>query len=165
MKRALAGSFVAAAFAASLSAQTPAPPTSAAQEPKDAAKSVTVTGCLKAGDTADSYTLANLKWGQSKAIGTSGSTSATTPSTGAAPATSATALKLVGSPAGTKLGDHVGHTIEVTGTMSDKADKPMGSTSPATPPAAGAAGASASASMTPALNVNNVKMVSATCTP
>jgi hypothetical protein len=164
MKRALAGSFVAAAFAASLSAQTPAPPTSQAQEPKDAAKSVTVTGCLKAGDTADSYTLSNLKWGQSKAIGTSGSTAgATTPSTGAAPV-SATALKLVGSPAGTKLGDHVGHTIEVTGTISDKADKPMGSTSPATPPAAGAA-AGASASMSPALNVNNVKMVSATCTP
>jgi hypothetical protein len=137
---------MAAAFAVGLSAQTPQsqPPM---QESKDAAKNVTVTGCLKAGETADSFTLSDLKWGGDKAVGTSGT---------AAPAISATSLKLVGSPAGAKLSDHVGHTIEVTGSIEKKDDKAGSPTDPAARPAP-------SASATPALNVRNVRMVAATC--
>jgi len=69
----------------------------------------------------------------------------------------ATSLKLIPS-AATKLADHVGHTVEVTGTIGDKA---AGSAAPSDP---AAARPSASAAQT-ALNVRNVRMVSATCTP
>jgi hypothetical protein len=148
MKRVIAGSFMAAAFAVGLSAQTPQsqPPM---QESKDAAKNVTVTGCLKAGDTADSFMLSNLKWGgdKDKAVGTSGA---------AAPAISATSLKLIGNPAGAKLSDHVGHTVEVTGSIEKKDDKAGNPADPAARPAP-------TASATPALNVRNVRMVASTC--
>jgi hypothetical protein len=150
MKRVFAGTFVAAAFAVSLSAQQPPAQTAPAQEAKDAAKTVTVTGCLKAGDSADSFTLSDLKWSQDKAVGTSG---AVTPAT---PPIAATNLKLTGNPS-TKLSDHVGHTVEVTGTIGDKADKPMASADPASRPSASASASS------PALNVRNVRMIAATC--
>ena len=150
MKRVLAGSFVAAAFAVSLSAQaTPPQSQPPMQESKDAAKSVTVTGCLKAGDAPESFTLSDLTWGQDKAVGTSGS------ATPATPPVAATTLKLIGTPS-TKLGDHVGHKVEVSGTIADKADKPAGATDPAARPAP-AAGAQAS------LNVRNVRMIAASC--
>lgn len=145
MKRVIAGTFMAAVCAVGLSAQQTPAQSQPMQESKDAAKNVTVTGCLKAGDTADSYTLSNLKWGSDKAVGTSG--------TAAAPAISATSLKVEGNPTSGKLSDHVGHTVEITGSI-EKADKdkaPSGTTS------------SASSSSTPTLNVRNVKMVAATC--
>src|SRR4249920_3138170 len=92
MKQVFACSFIAAAFAASLSAQTPAQPAAQSQpmqESKDAAKTVTVTGCLKAGDSAESYLLSDLKWSQDKAVGTAGS------ATPATPPVAATTLKLI----------------------------------------------------------------------
>ena len=116
MKKVLAGSFAAALLAVGVSA----PDADAAQNPpmqeaaKDAAKTLTVTGCLKAGDTPDSFTLSDLKWKDDKAVGTSGATAP------AAPPVAATSLKLIPS-ASTKLGDHVGHTVEVSGTIGDKA--------------------------------------------
>ena len=149
MKQVFAGTFMAAAFAVGLAAQATTPQSQPPmQEAKDAGKNVTVTGCLKAGDTADSFTLSDLKWKDDKAVGTSGS---------AAPAISATSLKVIGSPSA-KLSDHVGHTIEVTGSI-EKADK--GGAGAATDPAARPS-ASASSS-TPSLNARNVKMVAATC--
>ena len=150
MKRVIAGTFMATVFAVGLSAQAPAPqsqPQSQPAESKDAAKNVTVTGCLKAGDTPESFMLSDLKWASDKAVGTTGS---------AAPAISATSVKLVGSPSSGKLADHVGHTIEVTGSI-EKADKaPSAAADPAAKPPA-------SSSSAPALNVRNVKMVAATC--
>ncbi len=150
MKRVIAGTFMATVFAVGLSAQAPAPqsqPQSQPAESKDAAKNVTVTGCLKAGDTPESFMLSDLKWASDKAVGTAGS---------AAPAISATSVKLVGSPSSGKLADHVGHTIEVTGSI-EKADKaPSAAADPAAKPPA-------SSSSAPALNVRNVKMVAATC--
>ena len=84
MKRVFAGTFMAAAFAVGLAAQATTPQSQPPmQEAKDAGKNVTVTGCLKAGDTADSFTLSDLKWKDDKAVGTSGS---------AAPAISATSI-------------------------------------------------------------------------
>lgn len=148
MKRVIAGTFVAAAFAVGLSAQSTPPQAPPMQEAKDAAKTVTVTGCLKAGEGTDSFLLSDLKWGKDKAVGTAGSV---TPS---APPISASSLKLVGTPSA-KLGDHVGHTVEVIGTIGDKADKDKAATAD---PAARPAPASA-----PSLNVSNVKMISATC--
>ena len=125
MKKVITGTFAAALFAVGVSAQTPAAGQPPAQDAKDAPKTATVTGCLKAGDTPDSFMLSDLKWKDDKAVGTAGSAPA-------APPVSATSLKLVGS----KLSDHVGHTVEVTGTIAAKADKPA---DPAARPAAAAA--------------------------
>ena len=157
MKRVLAGTFLAATFAVGLSAQssTPPQPPSAQAAPameasKDAAKSITVTGCLKAGELADSFILSNLKWSDKAkatgAVGTSGST--TLP---AAVAT-ATTLKIIPG-ASTKLAEHVGHTVEVTGAVSDK-DKSATPVDPASPH-----------SLAPSVEVRTVKMVSDSCTP
>jgi hypothetical protein len=140
MKKVITGTFAAALFAVGVSAQTPAA-SQPTQDTKDAAKTATVTGCLKAGDTPDSFMLSDLKWKDDKAVGTAGS------ATPATPPVSATSLKLVGS----KLSDHVGHTVEVTGTIA-KADKPAAAADPAARPAAAAS-----------LNVSNIKMIAATC--
>jgi hypothetical protein len=150
MKKVLAGTFAAALLAVGVSAQTP-PPTAPMQEAKDE-KTLTVTGCLKSGDTPDSFLLSDLKWKDDKAVGTSG---AVTPG---APPVAATSLKLIPS-ATSKLSDHIGHTVEVTGTVGDKADKAMGSPAPTDP------AARPSASAQTALNVRNLRMVAATCTP
>jgi hypothetical protein len=126
----------------------------ASKDAKDA-KSVTVTGCLKAGEPADTFILSDLKWSdKDKAVGTAGS---------AVPAevASATTLKIIPS-ASTKLTPHVGHTIEVTGTVSDK-DKKTDSAPAAAP--ADPASPRPSASSGPSLEVKSLKMVSATCTP
>ena len=61
---------------------------------------------------------------------------------------SASSLKLIGS----KLSDHVGHTVEVTGTIAAKADKRRRirrrvQRQP----------------LQPSLNVSNIKMIAATC--
>lgn len=148
MKKVFAGTFVAAAFAVGLSAQTiPGQGQPMQDVAKDAAKSVTVTGCLKAGEAADTYQLSDLKWAD-KAAGAVGTSGVVTPM---APAATAAALNIVGSPSGAKLSDHVGHTVELTGSV-DKADKAM-------------AGATAPDAARPqaSFNVRNLKMVSATC--
>jgi hypothetical protein len=149
MKRAIAGTFVAAICAATLSAQSTPPQSQPMQESKDSAKAVTVSGCLKAGEGTDTFLLSDLKWAQDKAVGTSG---AVTP---APPAISATSLKLIGSPS-TKLSEHVGHQVEVTGTIGDKDAKAPSASDPASRPPAGAGAA-------PAFNVRTVRMVAATC--
>lgn len=172
MKRAILATCMGAAFAVGLSAQTTPPQTTPPQTPpqttsptqppagqsmsRDAAKSVTVTGCLKAGETPEAFMLSDLKWdskGSTGAVGTSGT---------GAPATApiaASSIKLTGSPSGTKLSEHVGHTVEVTGMLSDSKGSAAGSTT--TEPAAPA---KSSAAMGPALDVRSVKMVSSTCT-
>jgi len=171
MKRVITGTFLAATFAVGLSAQSPTPqsptpstspssPSPSAQspsyEPKDSAKGVTVTGCLKAGDSPDSFILSDLKFGDKKApgaVGTSGSAPAP------AAIASATTLKL--NPGSAKLTDHVGHTVEVTGAVGSKGD--MGAGAP--PSASPSPSASAGASSGPSLDVKSVKMVSESCTP
>jgi hypothetical protein len=145
MKRVIAGTFMATAFAVGLSAQ--APQATPMQEAKDANKTVTVTGCLKAGEGTDSFLLSNLKW-KNKAVGTAG---AVTP---APPAVAATSLKLVATP-GAQLSDHLGHTVEVSGTVGDKADKDKDKVM--ADPAARPASPQAS------LHVTTLKMISATC--
>ena len=167
MKRVLTGSFLAAAFAVGLSAQTTppqttppptTPPTSQSQPPMQEsrdrdAKTVTVTGCLKAGDAADSFMLSDLKWGNKDAKGTG---AVGTSGTAAPPAAIASATSLTIKPSGsTKLSEHVGHQVEVTGTVADKA-----ASAPPSDPASARPSASG-----PTLEARSVRMVSATCTP
>jgi hypothetical protein len=171
MKRVLTGSCLAAAFAVGLAAQTPSPSTppqttpqtppssaSPSSQDRDAAKAITVTGCLKAGDSSDSFMLSDLKWGgkgsSTGAVGTSGS----------APAAigSATTLKIVPS-GGAKLSEHVGHQVEITGTVADKAKSPSSTTPDPASPAGRPSSAPSSASSAPTFEARTVKMVSQTC--
>ncbi len=168
MKRMITGSFLAATFAVGLSAQTTppqtppstpqtTPQTSRPSSSMDDAKSVTVTGCLKAGSGADSFELSDLKWGSKDtkspgAVGTSGSGAPTGIG-------SASTLKIVPS-GGAKLSEHVGHTVEVTGSIEGKASGSATSPTPSDPAARPSASASG-----PTLEAKTVKMVSSTCTP
>jgi hypothetical protein len=112
---------LAALFAAAAIAQTPA---QEQQQPSPVKPTVlTVTGCLRAGAEPGSYVLNNLEWRDVSAnpTGTSGTTGTTTPPAGAPPsAISAATLKLVGTETSTKLSEHVGHKVEITGTLVDE---------------------------------------------
>jgi hypothetical protein len=161
MKRVLTGSFLAAAFAVGLSAQTtppqttpppttpPSSPTSPMQDREASSKNVTVTGCLKAGDTADSFTLSDLKFGGSKASGAVGTSGA------APPAALASATTLTIKPSGsTKLAEHVGHQVEISGSVADS-KAPSTPADPAARPSASASG--------PTIEARSVRMVSDKC--
>jgi hypothetical protein len=167
MKQVLTGTCLAAAFAVGLSAQTPqTPPTAqspqtppsaqSAPQDRDAAKTVTVSGCLKAGSSSDSFILSDLKWGSPSATGAVGTS-------GTAPASIGSASTLTIKPKGdAKLSEHVGHQVEVTGTVAaaDKsAARPTSPADPAAPPSAGAGAASSG----PAFEARTVKMVAQTC--
>ena len=114
-------------------------------------KNVTLTGCLAKGDTADAFTLTNAR--------TTGETAGTTGEKAAAKEASAITYHL--SPGKTqKMEAHVGHTVEITGTLEamsgdkDKSAKP------------GEAASSASAKTKGAmqhLTVTSLKHVSGSC--
>jgi hypothetical protein len=147
MKRLFTGTCLAALCAVTLSAQTPSqPPASSASQ--DTMKTVTATGCLRAGEQPNSFVLSNVKWAD-KAAGSATGTSGT-----AAPAPAISSLKLVGSPAGVQLTEHIGKTIEVTGTI-DKS--PSAAAAPAGEQTAG------KPKDEPTLNVRTAKMVSSSC--
>jgi hypothetical protein len=180
MKQVLTATCLAAAFAVGLSAQTPQTPptqtpqspTSTAQEPqsrsadRDASKTLTVQGCLKAGDSADAFTLSDLKWGSSSSSATGSSATGAVGTSGTAPTSIGAASTLTIKPKGdAKLSEHVGHQVEVTGTVSDKASSASSSTSSSsaanpTDPTASRPSTSASA---PTFEARSVKMIAATC--
>jgi hypothetical protein len=137
----------------------------AAQDPSTAqsgaasGKSMTVSGCIQkaeppaagatgtAGSTvASDTTKFVLKNASSAGAATSG-TAGTAGTAGAAAGAMATEYRLDADDA--KLSPHVGHKVEITGTV-DKS-------------ASGAASSASSASASPKLKVDSVKMVSATC--
>jgi hypothetical protein len=166
MKRVLTGSFLAAAFAVGLSAQTtppqttppttpPSSPSSPAQSMQDRdSKNITVTGCLKAGTGADSFTLSDLKWGGSKGSGAVGTSGAAPP----AALASASTLNIKPS-SSTKLAEHVGHQVEISGAVAES-KAPSTPSTPADPAARPSASASASG---PTIEARSVRMVSEKC--
>lgn len=130
MKRVVVATGVALAFAVSLAAQTPAPQEKAGQAAAAAAeKAVTMKGCLRAGDTPDSYVLANAG-PASETAGTTGS------------AAKGQTLRLSGATSDMK--PHIGHIIEVTGTPAANASAP-GATAGAAAGGAAAGGAAGAA--------------------
>ena len=166
MKHVVPSACLAAAFAVGLSAQTPSPaPEAQASSPK----SVTVTGCLKAGDEPGTFALSNIKAADKAPSAASASpTAGTTGATGTTGSAGASTIpkelenatvKLTGSPSGVKMDDHVGHTVRVSGTVNAAA--PSGGA------AAGAAGAPAAAPSAgkaqPSLDVSSLSMVSGSC--
>jgi hypothetical protein len=161
MKRILIGSCAALACAVSLAAQTPASPpqdppkpTAPSASSSSAEKSVTLKGCLRAGEQPDAFVLANAST-PTETAGTTGTT--------AAPAMKNQTVRLIGAPTGISLKDHVGHTVEVTGMIAPQGARPSaGATPPAgATPAPGAAATTGSADTR--LNVKNVKHVDAKC--
>lgn len=149
MKRIQSGVFAAIACAAavSLSAQTPTTPPAADQTQPSygAADKITVTGCVERAKPSDAPT------------GTSGAATDTTKFVLNNVAASATAPETAGTSGSkaeiassyrldaedSKLSPHLGHKIEVTGIVEEKA---MGATAAK-------------------LKVDSVKMIAATCTP
>jgi hypothetical protein len=92
-------------------AQTPPPAQApAAQAPTSAEKGMTLTGCLKAGTEPDSFILTN--------ISPAGSDTAQKTAPGELAKTDVS-YKL-SADSGVKLKDHVGHKVEVTGTLAGK---------------------------------------------
>ena len=90
--------------------------TSRQDHPSKSSKSVTVTGCLQSGSTANSYVLTNVS-GSNLTSGTSGQEDM--------PTSGQSNMTITLSPASSKvnLKSHVGHKIEVTGTMVPSSDK------------------------------------------
>ena len=166
------GSFAILLAAAAL-AQTPAQE----QQPPPAKPNVlTVTGCLRAGAEPGTYVLSNLEWRDVSAnpTATTGTSATTTPPTTPPPAAvSAATLKLVGTGSGTKLSEHVGHKVEITGTLVDEhAPQPAVADGPKPSDArTGSAGdqtqrereAKPQTRAEHALNVRTVKMVDEKC--
>jgi hypothetical protein len=147
----------ACAAATSAAAQTPSPTTSKTDD-----KTVTVTGCLQdasaspAGSTATAgFILANATMG-SGSMPSSSSTVGTTGTAGTAASARGTSYALEGHDADLK--SHVGHRIEVTGTV-----EPKSKTGSSADPAAAAPGSPASAA-SDRLMVSSVKMIAAECT-
>jgi hypothetical protein len=164
MKRTMALTALACAMTMSLGAQTPppaggsqTPPTGGAQSApsSDAKSKVTVTGCLEkatasptgttgaAGASADTakFVLNDVTAGAPPAGGTAGAAG----TSGSARPT-ASSYRIDGDDS--KLTPHVGHKVEIMGTVD-----------------AASAGTGSASAGGPKLKVDSVKMVAATCTP
>ena len=175
MTRMATGLCVAAALSvATLGAQTP----STTNQRSDAAKEITLTGCLSKGADGK-YMLTNAK-ADNPSSATAGTSGTTTPPTGttsgtAGATTAASSWTLSG---GTDLDKHVGHKIQVTGKAA--MDPAMDHRTPDTTAAAGSAaagtvgtsGSTATAAeeqrketkdAAPRLDVQSVKMIATTC--
>jgi hypothetical protein len=119
MKRVLTATCLAATFAVGLAAQSTT--SSATQTPPAGQRGGgprTVTGCLRAGDTAGSFMLTDVQMQAGARTGdtTTGATGTTGGTTAGGRATAPTSVTLM--PASDiDLKPHVGHKIEVTGTM------------------------------------------------
>jgi hypothetical protein len=196
MQRAIVAGCLSAAFAVALSAQAPAqqPPSSSAGTSGSTAgaqqttesgqrgmRPMTLTGCLKAGDTAGTYELTNVEM-----TGRRGGATSTTGET-AGGATSTTGGEQGGGRMGgmrtvmlnagsdVNLAPHVGHKIEVTGTMSGGRRGGGASSSTTTGSATSTTGSTgegqgAGSGMgagqgrgTRTMSVTSVKMISETC--
>jgi len=152
MSRIFLASTLATLLGASIAAQAPQNPPSAADPQATAGQSsrssamgntVTVEGCIQKGAAAS----------PSGTTGTTGSSSASAfmLTSAAKPATSKETTPIASSyrlsAEDSKLSPHVGHKVEISGTVEQ--------------PSASASGAAAA----PTLKVDNVRMIAATCTP
>lgn len=155
MRRTLAATswLVACAFLMSAAAQTPQPSTAQQQPSAKAAdeKSVTLTGCLAAGDDSNTFKLTDIRSADKTAARPGEMVGTTGVKTGEA-------VQLSGTDAA-KLKAHLGHTVAVTGKLVPQAG---GAAAPATPTQAPSA-QQEKAEMR--LNVASFKHVDATCPP
>ena len=162
MGRLLTAAVVAAICTTGLAAQS----TQTAQT-KDETQKVpvlTVSGCLRNGDEPSTFVLTNVKWldkasTEKSAVGTSGSDADTSGAT----------VRLVGTPSGVRMSEHVGHTVEITGTLVDEvAPRPKPETEQAAQPAPQQPPQPPSQQPAPksghTMNVRTIKMIGENCT-
>jgi hypothetical protein len=132
--------------------QPPAPKSIPDQKSSSGANRVTVTGCVERADqmqsaaattTVDSLSFVLIKPTPAKPVGTTGSVDVGQD----ASAANLDRMYRLDAPV-EQLNDHVGHKVEITGTLADNATAPAG------------AGSSTNA---PRLKVDTVKMLDATC--
>jgi len=142
----------------------------------------TVTGCLRAGDTAGTYMLTDIQMGNRATTGTTAGGGTTTTGGGttttAGGGTSATGQRptslTLNPEAGVDLKAHVGHKIEVTGTMEGRrGGETTSGTTGATTTGGGSTTTGGGTGQTttggqsrpasPAMNVTSVRMVSESC--
>ena len=118
MKRVFTALSLASAFAVGLAAQQSTTTGQDTQQGQRGPRSVTITGCLRAGDTAGTYMLTDVTGLPAMGRRGGGDTSATAGATTTAGAQGAAGTSVMLSPAAdVDLAPHVGHKIEVTGTM------------------------------------------------
>ena len=169
MKRSIVvATFVAAGFAVGLAAQTPTP-SSQTTRPSDTAREVKITGCVEraasdasAGTTGTTGTSGTMtRWVLANATMSSSTTGGGTTSSGTSGTTSSTtASRYRLDTDDSKISSHVGHKVEISGTIEDPGTTP-GSSATST---SGTAGTSASSSMNePRLKVDSVRMISSSC--
>jgi len=142
----------ACATAIGVAAQTPSGATSS----KTDDKTVTVTGCLEDASAAPAGTAPKSGFVLANATMGSGSTSGSTVGTTGTTAATARGTSYVLEGRDAELKSHVGHKIEVTGTIEPKSRMD---------PAAATPGAAAARPSDDRLTVTSIKMVAAECTP
>ena len=169
MNRLFAATAIATFCAVGASAQSTSQ-AAQAQEIKEKEKVVTVTGCLRAGEEPSTFVLSSVKWHDKTPAGTS--TTGTAGTAGASDkGTTGATLRLVGSPSGVRLSEHVGHMVEITGVIIDEV-LPRPSASMPDPVTTGTGGDQTSRTPQPpptpksehTLNVRTVKMIGENCT-
>ncbi len=164
MKRVFTSTCLALLCAAGLAAQTQADDQRRKSEPARAdEKSVTIVGCLRAGETPNSFVLANMKLDEATAPAkapdtppspttppteppSNPATPPTAPATAPAPAVGTSGsmasgdVRLIGAPANLDLSKHVGHTVAITGSWApaSKSARPTGTSGTEGPGAADA---------------------------
>ena len=166
---------LAAAWVVGVAAQTPDTQSSAQRRPNE---TITVTGCLQdrtssptstAGSTTTggNYILANATMASEKSSTTTGTTGTTTPPTTSetpSPSRSAgmnTSYVLDGQDSDLKK--HVGHRIEVTGTLDANASNRPSGAAPTTGTTATGTTSTSGAHPASQIKVSSVRMISADC--
>ena len=180
MRRVFMATCIAAACAIGLSAQQTGTSTTAQSGHQGRMGGpMTVTGCVKAGDTSGTYMLTNIQRGDT-GMGSGATTTAggatTTAGSGAATGQGmgrGMSQIMLTSAADVDLSAHVGHKVEVTGTVSGGRGRPSsgaattteaGGTTTAGSASAGAAGTTGEQGHAMrTMNVTAVKMISTEC--
>ena len=154
-----------AAACASLTAQSTQPLASPSSQEAATQKPpvLTVSGCLRNGEDPSTFVLANVKW-LDKSDKASTEKPPSVGTTGTDADSSGETLRLVGTPSGVRMSEHVGHTVEITGTLVDEA---------APRPKAEADAPSAQSAQPPrqpapksghTMNVRTIKLIGENCT-
>jgi hypothetical protein len=140
------------------------------------ATQLVITGCVQRAPSATSggvgtagtatTTAPTTPTGMSNFVLTNASTSTTSPSTttsgsNVAAAASKGSYRLEGEDS--KFSPHVGHQVEISGTIENQSRSGAAATTTGAPSATGTTGNSASATNVPVLKVDSVRMVSSSC--
>ena len=149
MKRLQSSMFaaVACALAVSASAQTTPPAGGVTQPTFGADMKVTITGCL---ERSTESVATNARFMLNNIVPNAPSMTAMVGTSGSEKAPKASSYRLDGDDS--KLSPHLGHKIEITGTVEDR------------PMSAGTPAASGWATEAPKLKVETVKMIASSCT-